>query len=64
MTNMATQHAIQSRYVTLKEWAQLMFSKTPHANTLLRWVHEGHIQPMPQKVGKQWQVKRDARYVD
>jgi hypothetical protein len=29
-----------------------MFSKTPHLNTLLRWVRDGHIQPKPKKVGK------------
>jgi len=55
---------IQSRYVTLQEWAALMFSKIPHNNTLLRWVHDGRIQPQPKKVGKAWQVKRDAQYVD
>jgi predicted site-specific integrase-resolvase len=41
-----------------------MFSKIPHENTLRRWVHHGHIQPQPKKVGKSWQVKRDAQYVD
>jgi predicted site-specific integrase-resolvase len=55
---------IQSRYVTLKEWAEQMFSKTPHINTLHRWVHDGHIRPKPRKVGKAWQVKRDAEYVE
>lgn len=55
---------IQSRYITLKEWAETMFSKVPHTNTLLRWVHDGHIQPQPKKVGKAWQVKRDAQYVE
>lgn len=54
---------IQSRYITLQEWAATMFSKVPHDNTLLRWVHDGHIQPQPEKIGRKWQVKRDARYV-
>lgn len=58
------QHNIQSRYVTLQEWAELMFSKIPHQNTLLRWVRDGHIYPQPEKVGKAWQVKRDAKYVN
>jgi predicted site-specific integrase-resolvase len=53
----------KSRYVTLQEWAELMFSKVPHPNTLLRWVHDGRIQPQPQKIGKCWQVKRDAVYM-
>lgn len=54
---------IQSRYVTLHEWAASMFSKVPHENTLRRWVHDGHIQPQPKKVGKAWQVARNAQYV-
>lgn len=37
-----------------------MFSKVPHTNTLLRWVHDGRIQPQPKKVGKAWQVTRDT----
>ena len=57
------QQNIQSRYVTLHEWAGMMFSKIPHQNTLLRWVRDGHIYPQPEKVGKAWQVKRDAKYV-
>ena len=59
----ATKQTIQSRYVTLREWAEMMFSKIPHENTLLRWVHDGRIQPQPKKIGKYWQVKRDAQYV-
>lgn len=60
----STKPAIQSRYVTLQEWAQITLSKVPHSNTLLRWVHHGHIQPPPRKIGKAWQVKRDAQYVE
>jgi predicted site-specific integrase-resolvase len=59
-----TKQPVQPRYITLHEWAETMFSKVPHANTLRRWVHDGHIQPQPKKVGKSWQVKRDAQYVD
>lgn len=60
---MAGTNQIQSRYVTLQEWAQTMFSKTPTPNTLMRWARDGHIKPAPKKVGKAWQVKRDAEYV-
>jgi predicted site-specific integrase-resolvase len=60
----STKPTIQSRYITLKEWAAQEFSKVPHTNTLLRWVHDGHIRPKPKKVGKAWQVKRDAEYVE
>lgn len=58
-----TQQKIQSRYITLHEWGELMFAKVPHANTLLNWVHNGHIHPKPEKIGRKWHVKRDARYV-
>ena len=51
------------RYVTLHEWAAMMFSKPPHRNTLQKWVNEGHIQPQPKKIGRQWFVKPDAEYV-
>jgi predicted site-specific integrase-resolvase len=61
---MASTQQIQSRYVTLQEWAATRFSKVPHESTLRRWVHDGHIQPQPQKVGKAWQVKRNAEYVE
>jgi hypothetical protein len=53
---------IKPRFITLPEWAALMFSKVPHNNTLLRWVHEGRIQPQPQKIGRCWRVKPSAEY--
>ncbi len=54
---------IKARYVTLAEWAASMFSKVPHTNTLLRWVHEGRIQPQPKKIGRAWRVRPNAEYV-
>lgn len=52
------------RYVTLKEWATLLFGEhAPHQNTLLRWVHEGRIQPQPKKMGRHWWVEPRAEYV-
>jgi predicted site-specific integrase-resolvase len=58
-----TQESKKSKYITLQEWAEAMFSKVPHYNTLLRWVHDGRIQPQPEKIGRCWQVKRDAVYM-
>lgn len=54
---------VKSKFVTLAEWAKMMFSKPPHPQTLLRWVHEGRIQPQPKKLGKYWHVARIAEYV-
>lgn len=58
----APKPAILSRYVTLMEWAATQFSKAPHINTLLKWVHEGRIQPQPVKIGRKWWVLRNAEY--
>lgn len=60
----AAKEVIKPRYITLAEWAALMFSKVPHANTLHRWVHEGRIQPQPRKIGRAWRVERRAEYVE
>ncbi|WGG52597.1 excisionase [Rugamonas sp. DEMB1] len=34
----------------------------PHPNTLLRWVHEGRIQPQPRRIGRTWWVTPAADY--
>jgi hypothetical protein len=51
------------RYITLNEWAVSQFSRPPHYNTLIRWVHDGRIQPQPKKIGRAWQVRPHAEYV-
>lgn len=53
---------IAPRYITLQEWAKATFSQVPHNNTLLRWVHEGHIHPKPKKINRVWQVSPKAEY--
>lgn len=55
-------NSITPRYITLQEWAVIMFSKVPHNNTLLRWANEGRIQPQPKKIGRVWRVKPNAEY--
>ncbi|WP_295991732.1 excisionase [Rugamonas sp.] len=57
-----SQQNIKPRYITLAEWAAEQFSKVPHTNTLLKWVHEGRIQPQPQKIGRCWRVRPNAEY--
>lgn len=54
---------IQPRYITLNEWAASQFSRVPHYNTLIKWVHDGRIQPQPKKIGRAWQVRPNAEYV-
>ena len=53
------------RYILLQDWAAAVFGETaPHQNTLLRWVHEGRIQPAARKIGRRWWVTPTADYVE
>ncbi|WP_426196215.1 excisionase [Massilia sp. DWR3-1-1] len=52
-----------TRYITLNEWAASQFSRPPHYNTLIKWVHDGRIQPQPVKIGRAWQVRPHAEYI-
>lgn len=52
------------RFIPLKFWVALLLGEhAPHHNTVLRWVHEGRIAPQPIKVGKLWNVRKDAAYI-
>lgn len=52
------------RYIPLTIWAELLFGEHgPHYNTLLRWAHEGRIQPQAKKIGRKWFVVPNAEYV-
>lgn len=51
------------RLIPLQVWAANMFGEhAPHANTLLRWTHEGRIQPQPRKISRRWWVSPGAEY--
>lgn len=51
------------RWVSLREWAKSVYGDSkPHINTLLKWVHDGRIQPQPEKHGKSWRVRPHAEY--
>jgi hypothetical protein len=55
---------INPRYVPLTVWATQVFGDhCPHNNTLLKWVHEGRIQPQPKKIGRGWFLVPHAEYV-
>lgn len=52
------------RYIPLAVWADQVFGDhSPHANTLLRWVREGRIQPQPKKIGRGYFLVPHAEYV-
>lgn len=50
----------------LREWANEQFgSCAPKCDeTLRRWVRQGKIIPRPRKIGKDYAVRSDARYVN
>lgn len=55
--------AKRPQLLPLQVWADNMFGEhAPHANTLLRWVHEGRIQPQPRKISRRWWVSPEAEY--
>lgn len=50
--------------ITLEDWAQRTYGhNAPHRNTLRRWAREAHIYPLPEKHGRQYFVRENARYV-
>ena len=56
--------AAQPRLVPVAVWAASLFGdRAPHNNTLLRWVHDGRIQPRPRKIARIWWVTPNAEYI-
>lgn len=54
-----------AQLIPVRTWAQAVFGeRVPHANTLLNWIKNGKIRPMPRKVGRQYFCRPDAEYVD
>jgi len=52
------------RFIPLTFWVALLLGEhAPHPNTVLRWVHDARIYPQPIKVGKSWNVRKDAAYM-
>ena len=52
------------RFIPLTFWIALLLGEhAPHQNTVLRWVHDARIYPQPVKVGKSWNVRKDAAYI-
>ncbi|MBI3146352.1 MAG: excisionase [Pseudogulbenkiania sp.] len=49
--------------IPLAEWAAREFSQPPHRNTLTKWVANGHIQPQPVFIGRQYFVEEGAKFI-
>jgi len=55
---------VNTRKVTLDEWAVSNYATPPHRNTLQRWARHGCIYPPPKKEGRAYYVLPDAKYID
>jgi predicted site-specific integrase-resolvase len=54
-----------AQLIPLRTWAEAVFGEhRPHANTLLNWIKNGKIRPVPRKVGREYFCRPDAEYVD
>lgn len=54
-----------AQLIPLANWAESIFGEhRPHPNTLLNWIKNGRIRPIPKKVGRGYFCRPDAEYVD
>lgn len=49
--------------IKIEEWASARYSPPPSLWVLRRWVRDGEIHPMPEKVGRSYYVREDARRI-
>lgn len=52
-----------SKKITLQAWAEARYDPVPSAKTLRRWARDCWIFPIPQKVGREYRVDEDARFI-
>ena len=53
-----------SKQITLRVWAERQqFDPIPANKTLQRWARLCWIWPLPKKVGRDWRVREDARFI-
>jgi predicted site-specific integrase-resolvase len=54
-----------AQLIPLSVWAEAIFGEhKPHRNTLMNWIRNGRIRPVPRKVGREYFCKPNAEYVD
>ena len=55
-----------TKVMKLRDWANTVFGDcAPKSDvTLRRWARDGKIMPRPKKVGRDYHVRADARYVN
>ena len=52
------------KLITLPKWAESRWDPPPPPRTLTRWARDSRISPPPQKVGRSYYVRPDAKLVD
>ena len=52
-----------TRKIPLTTWAAHHYSPPPSPWVLRRWCRDGEITPAPERVGREWYVREDARRV-
>jgi len=54
-----------AQLIPVSNWAETIFGeRKPHQNTLLNWIKNGRIRPVPKKVGREYFCRPDAEYID
>ena len=55
----------EPKQITLEEWLTARYGeKKPSILTARRWCRKGNIYPQPEKHGRQYYVRADARWID
>jgi hypothetical protein len=52
-----------SKRIPLTTWAARNYDPPPSDWVLRRWCRDGEIVPAPERVGREWYVREDARRV-
>jgi Excisionase-like protein len=47
--------------IPLDQWARAQYDPPPSAWVLRKWAREGEIWPSPERVGRSYYVREDAR---
>ena len=49
--------------ITLRAWAEQNFDPPPKPKRLQRWARDCWIFPIPEKIGREYYVDPDARFI-
>lgn len=52
------------KFITLEAWLRMTYGDAVSLKTARRWISHGYILPAPEKHGRAYYLRPDARYVD